>query len=198
MPTAKASSSKTTKSSKSTKAAKSAKSVKSAKKPKSTKAIKAKPTKKVIKRPAVTRRKSAVKNVKPTNNNSQVKVKPALMSDQFNDMEQQTLLLHVGKIVCLRKRTMKGLGSLYAIEKVLDKYNQQFVRPEQKLEAIIKLGVEKSHTEDRRHFYVTTSMRSKEEDELYRVLSDMASGQVRFIDVLQKIERIYKECSNEK
>lgn len=117
---------------------------------------------------------------------------------EFSDVQTDILLALVEKIISLRKRRQGGLRTFYNIDRILDKYNQRYSHPIEKLDAIIKYGMEKDPHLAHRHFYVVINGRGKDEDSLYQILSGMGHGKIKFEDAKNKMKEIYEESAHEK
>lgn len=112
--------------------------------------------------------------------------KPASVID-FDDAQIGDLLALVGKIIDSRRHKQGGVKSLHGIDKILDKYNQHYLHPLEKLEAIVNYGIEKEDMSAHPHFFVVVEMRNKIESDLYKVLAGIGGGKVTFDDAKSKL-----------
>lgn len=117
--------------------------------------------------------------------------KPA---NQFSDAQKEELLATIAKIINLHKFDQDGLKSLTKIERILDKYNQNYTEVGEKFDAIVKYGMEEDPLLVREHVFVPMQGKDKETLDLYRLLLDIGEGKIKFTDIKTRIENLYADA----
>lgn len=119
------------------------------------------------------------------------KEKPAY---QLSETQKEEILAIIEKIINLHKRDQDGLKSLTSIERILDKYNQKYLKVDEKFDAIIKYGMEENPLLIREHVYVPTQGKDKETLDLYKLLLDIGQSKITFIKIKERIEDLYGDA----
>lgn len=146
-------------------------------------------------KPKVTTKAKKTKTVVKSKAKSKKPVSHPVSHIEYNDKQTWDLLAIVEQIVDSRKHKQGGVKSFYLIDKILDKYNQHYTHPIEKLAAIVKYGVEKDPAVVHAHFFIAIDNRSKEENDLYKVLTEIGKGKMTYEDAKVKMNHILAESS---
>ena len=151
------------------------------KKPKAKKVVKAK--KKVSKKPV--KKSPKLKALK------QKSKKRSTSKAGFKDLEKEHFLVMIEHFVNLHKSNSSGLHSLEEVERILDKYNQHFKTATEKFDAIVDYGMKKSIIPD--NVFIDVNGREKETSDLYKLLTQIGKGNIKFDEAKDKMLEVYEE-----
>jgi hypothetical protein len=119
--------------------------------------------------------------------------KPPKAKHGMNE-EQKTLLLElIQQVVHLRKTKPGGLRSFFMIDRILDTYNQKYVKAADKFDAIVRYGVEKNEGVHGPDVYIFVQGREKDESSLYQLLTDIDQDKIKFDEIRRKLLDIVTE-----
>jgi hypothetical protein len=157
--------------------------------------VKSKPKKKLakVKRQPVSKKKKPLakrKLTKKTKPAAKQPTKPIL----FSSIQKTTLLDTITKIIALHKSDKDGLKSLTQVERILDKYNQNYINADEKFDAIVKYGMEEDPQVIHKHVFVLTNGKDKETKDFYKLLSQVGKGKIKFSDVKEKMNKLLEDA----
>jgi hypothetical protein len=111
---------------------------------------------------------------------------------RFTKIQKADLLTLIGKIVNLRKHNIDGLKSFDAIDHILDQYNQKYTDANQKLDAIVELGMER-HKKTLRGL-IAVADEGRDAVSLYHLLAEIGKGNGKFSEFIDKLNSIHEEA----
>ena len=114
----------------------------------------------------------------------------------FTEKQKETLLHLIEGFVNLHKGQPEGLLILTGVDRILNKYNQQFTEPNEKFDAIARFGIEKDPRVERKHFYINIDCRKKEVDELFVLLADIAHGKLEYASAAEQLRALHKNLQH--
>lgn len=166
-------------------------------KPKSKLKSKPKPKKVIKKKTALKKSKSKPKVKKTTKPKSKPKKFSKSKSKNlkiskisYTDEQKKSLLEVIEKIINSYKNKKYGLGTLDAVDHILDKYNQHYRTVSEKFDAIAEYGMQKDPVFIPKSVFVFENTHIRHEDELFKLLEDIWDGKVGHGEAFTKLNEI--------
>ena len=111
----------------------------------------------------------------------------------YSNIQKAALLATITKINNLHKSDKDGLKSLTQIDRIIDKYNQHYTKPNEKLDAIVQYGMNEDPIQIGKNYYLDVQPKEKETADLYLLLLEVGKGKTKFLNIKNKINKLHKD-----